>query len=78
MRAWTKKSLMPFAKMQNRHVAISLYDTKQVPDSIYQRALSVLGRDVLVDLVGVLGYYAFISMTINVFEVDADGENELS
>jgi len=59
-------------------LATSLYQTRRVPDAVYQSAIKVLGRDMVVDLVGVLGYYAFISMTINVFEVDADGENELS
>jgi len=59
-------------------LAMSLYHTRSVPEATYQSAMKILGRDALVDLVGVLGYYAFISMTINVFEVDADGENELS
>lgn len=59
-------------------LAMSLYHTRRIPDETYQSAIKVLGQDAVVDLVGVLGYYAFISMTINVFEVDADGENELS
>lgn len=59
-------------------LAMSLYHTRRIPDETYQSAIKILGQDAVVDLVGVLGYYAFISMTINVFEVDADGENELS
>ena len=58
--------------------ATSIYSTRGIPDELYQSAIEILGRDAVVDLVGVLGYYAFISMTINVFKVDADGENELS
>lgn len=58
--------------------ATSLYSTKKIPDAMYQSAVETLGIDAVVDMVGVLGYYAFISMTINVFEVPADGENELS
>lgn len=58
--------------------ATSLYRTRGIPDATYQSAIEILGRDAVVDLVGVLGYYAFISMTINVFEVDAGGANELS
>lgn len=58
-------------------VATSLYQTRQVPDAIYQAAMNTLGRDAVVDLIGVIGYYTFISMTINVFEVDAEGKNEL-
>lgn len=59
-------------------LATNLYQTQRVPDDTYQSAIRVLGQDAVVDLVGVLGYYAFISMTINVFEVDAEGEDELS
>lgn len=59
-------------------LATSLYQTRRVPDDIYQSAIKILGQNEVVDLVGVLGYYALISMTINVFEVPADGENELS
>jgi len=58
--------------------AMSLYRTRGIPDDMYQSAMEILGRAALVDLVGVLGYYAFISMTIKVFEVDADGDNELT
>ena len=43
---------------------------RKVKDSLYQEAEQLLGRDALVDLVGILGYYSLISMTINVFEVD--------
>lgn len=60
------------------NLAMNLYQTRKVPEAVYQSAINVLGQDAVVDLVGVLGYYAFISMTINVFEVDAEGENELS
>lgn len=44
-------------------------DTRQVPDPLYAEAESVLGRDRLVDLVGVLGYYSLISLTLNIFRV---------
>lgn len=41
-----------------------------VSDALYARAIAVLGKDGTVDLVGVLGYYSLISMTIKVFDVD--------
>ena len=59
-------------------VAMSLYHTRKVDSKTYQSAIDVLGQDAVVDLVGVLGYYALISMTINVFEVDAEGDDELT
>ena len=49
--------------------AHELTGTRQVSDPVYARALKVLGLTALVELVGVLGYYTLISMTINAFEV---------
>ncbi|MBB3013220.1 carboxymuconolactone decarboxylase family protein [Cupriavidus alkaliphilus] len=46
-----------------------LHATRNVPDALYQRAMVVLGKDRVVDLVGLAGYYTLISMTINVFGV---------
>lgn len=43
---------------------------RKVTDQLYHEAEHVLGRETLIDLVGVLGYYSLISMTINAFEVD--------
>lgn len=50
-------------------VATTLNRTRRLDDALYARAEAALGRDGLVDLVGVLGYYTLISMTINAFEV---------
>ena len=41
-----------------------------VSDALYARAITMLGEEGTVDLVGVLGYYALISMTIKAFDVD--------
>lgn len=47
----------------------SILATGRVPDSLFGEARAVLGELLLVDLVGVLGYYSYIAMTINAFEV---------
>lgn len=52
-------------------VARHLNLDRRLSDELYGRALSVLGQDRLIDLVGVLGYYSLISMTLNAFEVQA-------
>jgi 4-carboxymuconolactone decarboxylase len=44
--------------------------TRKISDALYAEALDCLGQDRLIDLIGVLGYYSLISMTINAFEVD--------
>ena len=46
-----------------------LLRTRRVSSATYARAAGLLGTTGIVDLVGVLGYYALISMTIVAFEV---------
>jgi len=58
--------------------ATELCSSRRVSNSTYQSALDALGQEGVVDLVGILGYYSLISMTINVFEVDAPGADELA
>ena len=41
----------------------------RLTDATYQRAIDTLGERGLVDLVGVVGYYGLVSMTLNVFDV---------
>ncbi len=40
-----------------------------VDDALYTGAVTALGEQGVVDLVGILGYYSLISMTINTFRV---------
>ena len=46
-----------------------LLETRSVTDDVYEQAVAALGQDGVVDLVGIVGYYSMISMTINVFDV---------
>ena len=43
--------------------------TRVVTDETFDRTIECLGVDATVDLVGVLGYYALISMTIKAFDL---------
>lgn len=47
-----------------------LHKDKKVSDEVYENTINILGKDRIVDLVGILGYYTLISMTINVFGVE--------
>ncbi len=46
-----------------------LYKTNRVSDRAYKRVHAFLGDAAMVELVGILGYYALISMTLNVFRM---------
>lgn len=47
-----------------------LHETRHIPDALYQRAERMFGRDGVIDLVALAGYYTLISMTLNVFRID--------
>jgi 4-carboxymuconolactone decarboxylase len=46
-----------------------LHEHRKVDDALYQELVDEIGKDGVVDLVGIAGYYTLISMTIKVFEV---------
>jgi len=61
-----------FAADEERTVyrfAKSLHEGHQVDEALYDAAAAALGDQGLVELVGILGYYTLVSMTLNVFEV---------
>jgi 4-carboxymuconolactone decarboxylase len=49
--------------------AKELYDSTTVSQATYDEAVRILGEGRVVDLVGVLGYYGLVSMTLNVFDM---------
>ncbi len=55
--------------------ATELYKSKRVSDRTYNRVVKILGEPGTIELVGILGYYAMVSMTLNVFNVaPAEGQ----
>jgi 4-carboxymuconolactone decarboxylase len=46
-----------------------LYETRRVSTATYKRVHAFLGDKAMVEFVGILGYYALISMTLNVFHM---------
>jgi 4-carboxymuconolactone decarboxylase len=57
--------------------ASELYDTKRVLDQTYAKAVERFGHQVTINLVGLLGYYALVAMTLNVFGMRAEGQTAL-
>jgi len=53
------------------------YKTKRVSDRTYKRVHGFLGDAATVELVGILGYYVMISMTLNVFRMMPPADTEL-
>jgi len=46
-----------------------LQETRSVRAATYDQALAALGETALVELVGILGYYTLVALTVNAFEV---------
>ena len=52
-----------------------LYKTKRVSKRNYDRVFAILGKVGTIELVGILGYYAMVAMTLNAFTMPIpDGE----
>jgi 4-carboxymuconolactone decarboxylase len=48
---------------------LELYKTKRVSDRTYARVHSLLGDAGMVEFIGILGYYALVAMTLDVFRI---------
>lgn len=57
--------------------AMELYDAKRVSDATYAKTVERFGHEVTINLVGLLGYYALVAMTLNVFDMRAQGQDSL-
>ena len=49
--------------------ASDYYDDHRVDDATYERVVERWGDKGIVDLAGLIGYYSFVSVTLNTFEV---------
>jgi 4-carboxymuconolactone decarboxylase len=55
-----------------------LYKTKRVSDGAYKRVQAILGDAPTVELVGILGYYVLVAMTLNVFRMMPPADAKLA
>ncbi|MGG5811695.1 carboxymuconolactone decarboxylase family protein [Falsiroseomonas sp. CW058] len=54
-------------------VSTTLLSTGRVPRALHDSATAALGGQGLVELVGILGYYCLVSLTLNAFELGLPG-----
>jgi len=52
-------------------VSRALHETRDLSPELYAQAVGRFGEQGLVELIGVLGFYTFVSMTLNAFDVQA-------
>ena len=49
--------------------AIELITKRRVSDATFERAKKEIGQTSVIDLVGIIGYYSLVSVTLNAFEI---------
>lgn len=50
-------------------VCRALHETRELPAELYDRAVQLFGERGLVEMITTIGYYTFVSMTLNAFVV---------
>ena len=50
-------------------LATTLLETRAIPDALYQEGVHALSEKGVVDLIGIIGYYTLVAMTLNTFEI---------
>ncbi len=63
----------PFVRSDRERVVVAvatvLLAQTRLPDAQYAEAVALLGERGVVDLVGILGYYSLVALTLNAFEI---------
>jgi 4-carboxymuconolactone decarboxylase len=54
-------------------VSTTLLATGRVPPPLYRQGVTTLGERGMVELVGILGYYCLVALTLNTFELGLPG-----
>jgi 4-carboxymuconolactone decarboxylase len=59
----------PADELLTYDVCRSLHETHELPPDLYKQAVAVLGERGLMEMIMTIGFYAFVSMTLNAFDV---------
>ncbi len=57
------------AELVAHDVARALHETHELPREVYDAAVAEVGEEGLVEIIATIGYYTFVSMTLNAFAV---------
>jgi 4-carboxymuconolactone decarboxylase len=56
-------------------LAMALYRDKQVPDAVYSAAREKFGERGIMDIIGIIGYYGLVSMTLITMQAGAPNDS---
>lgn len=54
--------------------AAVLVDSSAIPQGLYNRAQDALGAEALVEITSLIGYYVFVALTLNTFNIVPEGD----
>ncbi len=60
---------VPDDELLTIEVCRALHETQDLPRVLYDRAVAMWGERGLVDIIQTIGYYTFVSMTLNAFDI---------
>jgi 4-carboxymuconolactone decarboxylase len=52
---------------------MEIYETRRLSQATYDRALALLGLDLLIEMVAAAGFYTMVAITLNAFDVPVPG-----
>ena len=65
-----QKTALPTSRLQNlADLASELLQTSRLTEPSYGRAVEAFGETTLVEIVAIIGYYAFVAYTLNAFDM---------
>ncbi len=63
----------PADELLTYDVCLSLHETHELPLPLYQAAVDSFGEQGLMELIMAIGFYSFVSMTLNAFDIEVPG-----
>lgn len=67
--ALRRPAAAPADELVTIDVCRALHGTHQLPPNLYERAVETFGEQGLVELMATIGFYTFVSMTLNAFDI---------
>jgi 4-carboxymuconolactone decarboxylase len=74
--AWTKPSNAPADEQLCWEICRELHETRELSRQTYERAVATFGEQGLMEIIGTIGFYSLVSMTLNAFNVPAAVEEQ--
>jgi 4-carboxymuconolactone decarboxylase len=59
----------PADELLTIEVCRALHETQDLPKALYDRAIATWGEQGLMDIIQTIGFYTFVSMTLNAFDI---------